>query len=220
MFLLTGCVKLDIALEVNRDSTISGSMIFAISDSLAALGTDASSALPAADTLINSNADGVQVMPYKKDGYTGSTYTFDHVPFSAFKSDGTTSNDIKVTRTGDRIKLTGTLDFSYGETAGSTDPFSNLLAQSFTSAADMKISVKFPVKVLNSTGTISEDGKTVTWVPKLGEKLDLTTVVEIPKGLQRSSLLIYAGVLVALVLSLLLLVSMRKTRKPEADFEI
>jgi len=200
--MLTGCVKLDLALEVNTDSTISGSMIFAVSDSLADLGADASSGLPTADSLVDSQADGVTVTPYKKDGYTGSTYTFDRVPFSAFKSDGSTTNDIKVERTDSQIKLTGALDFSYGDLTDELDPFSNLLAQSISSSADLKISIKFPVKVLSSTGTISEDGKTVTWIPKLGEKLDLATTVELPKALQFKAQIIYAflGLLVILIL--------------------
>ena len=220
--MLTGCVKLDLALKVNADSTVSGSMIFAISDSLASLGADASGGLPAADSLVDSKADGVSVTPYKKDGYTGSTYTFDRVPFSAFKSEGSTSNDIKVERTGNEINLTGTLDFSYGDATDESDPFSNLLAESISSSADMKISVKFPVKVLSSTGTISEDGKTVTWIPKLGEKLDLATTVEIPKGLQRSSFVMYAVALVFFTIAIVLFVRKRNSRKAlqEVDFEI
>ena len=220
--MLTGCVKLDLALEVNTDSTISGSMIFAISDSLASLGTDVSKSLPAADSLIDSKADGVSVTPYKNDGYTGSTYTFDHVPFSAFKSDGSTSNDIKVERTGNQIKLTGALDFSYGDSTDASDPFSNLLAESISSSADMKISVKFPVKVLSSTGTISEDGKTVTWIPKLGEKLDLATTVEIPKAFQAGAVVVY--VVAALLLILILIFVLRKKRAKAknvgSEFEI
>jgi hypothetical protein len=220
--MLTGCVKLDLALEVNTDSTISGSMIFAVSDSLTDLGADASSGLPAADSLVDSKADGVTVMPYKKDGFTGSTYTFDRVPFSAFKSDGSTGNDIKVERTGNQIKLTGALDFSYGDSTDASDPFSNLLAQSISSSADMKISVKFPVKVLSSTGTISEDGKTVTWIPKLGEKLDLTTTVEIPKALQFKTQIVYAflGLFVILILVIFLRKKNEKSKSVGSEFDI
>ena len=220
--MLTGCVKLDLALEVNTDSTISGSMIFAVSDSLADLGADASSGLPAADSLVDSKADGVTVTPYKKDGYTGSTYSFDRVPFSAFKSDGSTSNDIKVERIGNQLKLTGALDFSYGDSTDASDPFSSLLAQSISSSADLKISVKFPVKVLSSTGTISEDGKTVTWIPKLGEKLDLATTVEIPKALQFKTQIVYTflGLLVILVLILALRQKRKKPKNVGSEFEI
>jgi len=220
--MLTGCVKLDLALEVNADSTVSGSMIFAISDSLASLGADASDSLPAADSLIDAKADGVTVTPYKKDGYTGSTYTFDRVPFSAFKSDGSTSNDFKVERTGNQIKLTGALDFSYGDSTDASDPFSNLLAESISSSADLKISVKFPVKVLSSTGVISEDGKTVTWIPKLGEKLDLATTVEIPKALQFKTQIVYAflGLLVILILVIFLRKKKEKSKSVGSEFEI
>lgn len=220
--MLTGCVKLDLALEVNADSTVSGSMIFAISDSLASLGADASDSLPAADSLVDSKADGVTVTPYEKNGYTGSTYTFDRVPFSAFKSDGSTSNDIKVERTGNQIKLTGALDFSYGDSTDASDPFSNLLAESISSSADLKISVKFPVKVLSSTGVISEDGKTVTWIPKLGEKLDLATTVEIPKALQFKTQIVYAflGLFVILILVIFLRKKKVKSKSVGSEFEI
>ncbi len=222
VFLLTGCVKLDIALEVNRDSTISGSMVFAISDFLADIDVDASSTLNSVQSLINPKTPGVFITPYAKDGYTGSTYAFDRVPFSAFKSGGTSNNQIQVERTGNEIKLSGGLDFSFGDPGQSTDPFSKLIAQTLASSAEMKISVKFPVKVLSSTGTISEDGNSVTWRPKLGEKLDLATTVEIPKGLQRSSFVMYAVALVFFTIAIVLLMRKRNSKKAlqEVDFEI
>ena len=86
----------------------------------------------------------------------------------------------------------------------------------------MKISVKFPVKVLSSTGTISEDGKTVTWIPKLGEKLDLATTVEIPKALQFKTQIVYAflGLFVILILVIFLRKKKVKSKSVGSEFEI
>ena len=47
--LLTGCVKMDLALEINSDKTVSGSLIYAISDGLAELGTTSDETDPTTD---------------------------------------------------------------------------------------------------------------------------------------------------------------------------
>ncbi len=76
--------------------------------------------------------------------------------------------------------------------------------------ADLDISVKFPVKVLSTTGTISEDGRTVSWKPQLGEKVDLTTTVELPN--QNFILVGVIAGIIALVTALLFFI-LRSRRK-------
>jgi hypothetical protein len=68
-----------------------------------------------------------------------------------------------------------------------------------------------PVKVLESTGKISEDGMTVSWKPKYGEKVDISTTVEIPSGFQFIYLIIILGLLGVGALIFLILRKSRKT---------
>jgi len=177
---LSSCVKLDMNLEINKDSTVSGTMIFAVVDSLAAMGDSTQEEESPTDSFVNPTTKGVKATEYKEGGYTGQKLTLDRVPFSEFGKNSSGESDFKVKRVGNKITVSGFLDLSTGEDASSGSDWGDALAQSIMSSADLKISIKFPAKVLKSTGEIGEDGKSVTWRPELGEKVDLTTTVELP----------------------------------------
>ena len=83
-FILSSCVKFTADLEVNKNSTVSGTMIFAISDSLASL-TGSGDSMSQGE-LIDAKSKGVTVENYKTGGFTGQKYILDQVPFSEFKS--------------------------------------------------------------------------------------------------------------------------------------
>ena len=180
LILLTGCVKFDLDLVVNKDSTISGTMIFAVSDTLAALGeTESSKETDVSDELIDPKTKGVSVEEYKKGGFTGQKITLDRVPFSEFQEGGD-SGDLTISREGDLITLKGFLDLGMEEGASSEDLFAAELAKSFFSSADLRIRVTFPVEVVSTTGELSEDRRTVIWEPKIGDRINLTTTVKVP----------------------------------------
>jgi hypothetical protein len=192
--LLTGCVKMDFALEINSDKTVSGTMIYAISDALSELGTTGEETDPTAD-LFDTSAKGVTISEYKQDGYTGTKIVLDRVPLEAFSKEGGDTGGFQIIREENRITLKGELDLSSADTGQAEDSdWGAALAKSLFSTADLDISVRFPVKVLNTTGTISEDGRTVSWKPQLGEKVDLTTTVELP-----TQNFILAGIIVGIV---------------------
>ena len=207
--LLTGCVKMDLALEINADKTVSGSLIYAISDGLAELGTTSDETDPTTD-LFDTSAEGVTVTEYKENGYTGTKVILDRVPMSAFNKEGGESGGFQIIREENRITLKGELDLSTEETEGSDiDEWGDALAKSLFATADLKISVKFPVKVLSTTGTISQDGRTVTWKPQLGEKVDLTTTVELPN----KNFILLGIIGAAIILALIILLIVMKARK-------
>jgi hypothetical protein len=191
-------------------------MVFAVADSIAELGDGGSTESNPLENSINTKADGVTESEYKSGGYTGTKYTFDRIPFEDFnKGNSGDENGFKLIKDGNKLTVKGLLDFS--DTA-SQDSSSDLgawgeeLTKSLTSSFDMNISVKFPVKVLESTGKISDDGMTVTWKPKYGEKVDISTTVEIPTGFQFIYLIILLGLL-AVGTSIFLI--LRKSRKTD-----
>ena len=207
--LLTGCVKMDLALEINSDKTVSGSLIYAISDGLAELGTTSEDTDPTTD-LLDTNAEGVTVTEYKQNGYTGTKVILDRVPMSAFNKQGGESGGFQIIREGNRITLKGELDLSTQQTDSSDiSEWGDALAQSLFATADLNISVKFPVKVVTTTGTISEDGRTVSWKPQIGEKVDLTTTVELPN----KNFIVLGIVGSAVVLIVIILIFAIKARK-------
>lgn len=205
---------MDINLVINKDSTVSGSMIFAVSDSLADLSENSSDESNPLEDAINTEAEGITESEYKSGGYTGTKYTFNRVPFEDWNKDNADGeNTFKLIRDGNLLTVKGTFDLSDSESVdsgGDLGGFGDEFAKSITSSFDINISVKFPVKVLASTGSISEDGMTVTWKPKYGEKVDLTTTVEIPSGFQIIYLVIIFGLLGVAGLVFIILKKSRK----------
>ena len=201
-FMLTGCIRLGIDLQVNQNKTMSGTMIFALSDSIAALGGD-SSTLSQGD-LIDPKTKGVTVRPYKRDGYTGEEYDLKDVPIAAFNPGGK-NDSFTITETSKKITVNGYMDFS--DTSGG-GAIGSQLASTMMSSADIHISIKFPYDVTSSTGVISSDKKTVTWRPKIGEKTQLQAVVEIPS----TSYVKYLFAALVLILILVVLFSVRRRR--------
>ena len=211
--LLTGCVKMDLALEINADKTVSGTMVYAISDALSELGTTSEESDPTTD-LFDTSAKGVTISDYKQDGYTGTKIVLDRVPMEAFNKDGGETGGFQIIREENTITLKGELDLSSADTGGVDDSeWGAALAKSLFATADLDISVKFPVKVLSTTGTISEDGRTVSWKPQLGEKVDLTTTVELP-----TQNFILAGIIAGIVaIVAIVLFVMTKARRKKVN---
>ena len=185
LLLLTGCIKFDMALEVNKDSTVSGTVIFAMSDALAGLASASESdSKDLTDSLIDSQAKGVTTSKYKEGGFTGEKITLNRVAFREFTKGGGKEGDLEITKVGNLITLKGFLDLSSSDasTQDESDQFSKDIAAGMMSSADLKVSIKFPAKVIKSTGTISADGKSVSWTPEFGKKLDLATTVRLPSA--------------------------------------
>jgi hypothetical protein len=218
-FLLSGCIKFDLALEINKDSTVSGTMIYAVSDALAGLGADTETSDPTS-SLLDIKSKGVTTTDYKEGGFTGTKIVLDHVPLSAFDQPGGDSGEFKIIRDGNTITLKGALDLSStdtSETSGSD--WGDALAKSLFATADLNMSVKFPVKILSTTGQISEDGRTVSWKPKFGEKLDLTTTVELPTTNFKLIGLGAVGLLLILIGTAALVTKRRKSKSIEPQEE-
>ena len=216
-FLLTGCIKFDLALEINKDLTVSGTMIYAVSDALAELGTGTDTSDPST-SLLDTNSKGVTTSDYKVGGFTGTKVALNHVPLSAFNQPGGDVGEFKIVQDGNRITLRGVLDLSSTDTTGSSgSEWGDALAKSLFATADLNMSVRFPVKILKSTGQISDDGRTVTWKPKLGEKLDLTTTVELPNTNIKVIEMCISGLILILVGVLIFL--RRRRRSPDSHSE-
>ncbi len=211
--MLSGCVRLGIDLQVNKNKTVSGTMVFALADSLAALGGSDTSLTQGG--LIDSKTPGVTTLPYSKDGFTGQEYVLKDVPISAFKPMGQ-DNSFSISETPTRITVSGYLDLS--STSGG-DATSSLLASSILSTADIHVTIKFPYDVISSTGVISSDHRTVTWRPKIGDKTKLEAVIAIPSA---SIALGIVGLVTVVILGLgvgAVIGRQRKRRKQEAELE-
>jgi len=220
-FLLTGCIKLDMDLTVNKDRTVSGTVIGAVSDYLAELAeesgdTSSNSLTSELDSLFDENTPGVTVKEYNSGGFTGQQYILDRVAISELSGDGTDPEGFNIKIEGNKVNVSGVLDLSMDDdTTSSLELFGGDLAKGLFSSAQMRIAVRFPGKVISSSGEISADGKQVVWTPVIGERNELSATVEIPNA---KKILTYAGIGIgALVLLLLAFLLGRKAKKPLAE---
>ena len=219
-FLLTGCIKLDMDLTVNRDRTVSGTVIGAVSDYLAELSeesgdTSSNSLTSELDSFFDENTPGVTVKEYKSGGFTGQQYILDRVAISELSGDGTDAEGFNIKIVGNKVNVSGVLDLSMDEeTTSSLELFGADLAKGLFSSAQMRIAIRFPGKVISSSGEISADGKQVIWTPVIGERNELSATVELPNA---KKILTYAGIGIGALALLLIAFFLGRRGKKNAE---
>jgi hypothetical protein len=166
--LLTGCLKLELDLEVSSNDSVSGAAVLAIDKELLALSGQSVDQVFQDDDLIPGDAEGVSVADYDDGAFVGKQITFDGVPLDEFNQ-GDGSDRLTISREGDRFVVDGVLDLGFGNTI--VTPQAQQLAQQAKVSAEIRISLSFPGPVTSANGTI--DGNSVTWTPVFGERTTL-----------------------------------------------
>ncbi|MGK2351412.1 LppM family (lipo)protein [Cutibacterium sp. V947] len=155
LLLLAGCVKFDTAMEIKDEDHIHVKATVGISKSMADMsGEDLTSQFSDCDDTKGvgggtSNAKGEK---FEDDQYIGCTYSGDVTAAEYNKG----NEGSKVTF--DRDKVTFKMNNGYFDGAGGSTE--SLDASMFS---DFKVSIIFPGKVLNHSGSSKVDGNTVTW---------------------------------------------------------
>ncbi|MFE5292512.1 LppM family (lipo)protein [Isoptericola sp. NPDC056618] len=165
---LAGCMKVDMDMTLSEDDTVSGSIVMAVSNSLAeTMGMEPGELWKQAGGELSQNLpEGTSQEPYSDDEYTGTRYTFTEAPISQISGEG--GEDLTITRDGDDYVVDGTMNLSEG-----ADQLKSL-PQNVQDAFDVSLAITFPGPVSDATGTI--DGNTVTWTPKVGENTEIHAV--------------------------------------------
>ena len=185
VFLMTGCIKLNMNLGINSDNTVSGTVEFGVQKELLDLTGQNVEDLLGSDAPFPSNAPGVTVEPFDDGEFAGQQFIFEDVPIEEFNSGGfvggtgatgisgvTGAGDsLNIARQGDTFVVTGVLDLSSG-LSGATGPFGGSGGAQFFESAQIKIAITFPGAVAEAAGG-QIDGNTVTYVPKFGERLEI-----------------------------------------------
>jgi hypothetical protein len=211
--LLSACLKLDMDLQVSEDNTVSGSMIFGVDKQLLELTGGSIEDFLGTDSPLPSDAEGVSTEPFEDDEFIGQRFVFDSVPLAQLASGG--ADELQITREGDTFNVSGALDLSSGLTGatGATGASGFPGAEQFLQGADLKIKITFPGPVTDANGEV--DGNSVTWIPVVGERLELrATASAIPSGgdSNLTMLLIIAAVIVALAIVVGIVVAQRRNR--------
>jgi len=182
VFLMTGCIKLNMNLGINSDNTVSGTVEFGVQKELLDLTGQNVEDLLGSDAPFPSDAPGVTVEPFDDGEFAGQQFIFEDLPIEQFNSggiagaSGATSvagagDTLQIARQGDTFVVTGVLDLSSG-LSGVTGPFGGTGGAEFFESADIKIAITFPGEVLQAPGG-EIDGNTVTYVPEFGERLEI-----------------------------------------------
>jgi len=167
--MLSGCLKIDISLTVNRDDTVSGSIILGIDKRVAGLTGQTEEQL-ARSMMENSQLPrGARNEPYSDDTFVGARVVYDKVPLADFNAGSSDPDGLRITHVDGRYRVTGVIDLSEVD-------FSNPAISNFADTFQARIAITMPGKVLEHNGTL--DGRTVTWNPKPGDRLEMLAVSE------------------------------------------
>ena len=218
--LMTGCIKVDLNMELHRDNTVSGTMVFAASrDLLALTGSSADDLLNQITASAGPLPSGVrfQQSDYADDRFVGKTYTFQDVPIDLFSRGSTAGETIAIQRVGDTFQVSGEIDLTRAAT-GPLQPGPAQLARNM----ELRVAITFPGPVTQrSGGTIS--GTTVTWAPVFGQRTEIrATGSAIGSGGDGALLWILIVLAILLVLMVVLVLIRSRTNRmiagPEAGF--
>ncbi len=189
---LSGCLKMDVNLELQSDDTVNGSMIFAVQEGLGEMlgeveGGEAPSDEEAAREIwgeeLAQEFENASEEPYNQDGWVGTRVVFSGEPLDAFTDE---SDGFTITRDGDEFVVQGPFQPGPGEEEGMEELYEG---------AEMTLSVTFPGTVNDHNGTL--DGTTVSWdmldpPAELFARGDAAGGVGVP-------LLVLVGILVAVI---------------------
>ena len=179
---LSGCMKVDIDLKLKSNNTVDGTMILAMNASLAQLaGQDPAALADDLNKQVLAGENGpknARTEAYSDGTFVGTKITFLDEPISTFNGStassgvsptaGTTGSDaLKITRDGDDFVVTGSFDATAASVGGDT----GIDLSSLSNGAQLLVAITFPGEVKEHNGTLKD--RTVTWTPKIGEKIDM-----------------------------------------------
>lgn len=179
---LAGCIKIDYALEVNPDDTLSGDLLFAMDREV--LTMDGKSEREVLEDFQkdadqqNAELPGVtEVRPYRKGGYLGQRVFFENVPFDTFiKSQK--GMGFQLEHTDDQYRFDAKV-----EPGKSSDSDLKELDKAVTASMRLEVSITFPGNVIDTNGKVVDD-RTVVWRLRAGKQNELHAVAsDQPPGL-------------------------------------
>jgi len=153
---LTGCIKVDLNLALHEDNTASGTVLFAVQDSVAQqLGTTPADLWAQVEGEITQDwPAGTQREPYASGGYTGTRLTIPDAPLA--EMDDVTGQPLSIQRQGDEFFISGEMDLNQLALEEGAQ-------QQWIEGMQAQISITCPGRVTETNGTVT--GNTVTWTP-------------------------------------------------------
>lgn len=164
----SGCIRLDLDLEVRPDDTVGGEFTAAWSEEFLANAAEQDLDQAELEAFLDALLHGIpssERAPYEEDGFVGQTATFTDHPLTEFSDlGGDDWGYLRIDHTGRQYDLEGHWDL---RAAGFLD------TATFEDA-EILLSVDFPARVTEHNGVL--EGRTVTWTMAPGEDYDLKAV--------------------------------------------
>lgn len=177
---LTGCMKIDMSLDIQEDESIDGNVILAVSEELAELaGVDQESLAEQLRTEVMEDApEGVTEEPYEDEQFQGTRVVMDGVPLDEL--DFSDDDQFAIVHEGDEYRVDGVLDLTGADQLEGLAEDQLALFDDAAESMDVRIAITFPGEVLEHNGEL--DGRTVTWTPEFGENVDIEARAEDSSG--------------------------------------
>lgn len=169
--LLAGCVKLDAELTIDGSDTVTGTVVFALDRRLTSLSGQAEQVSLASLRDPENLPVGAHAEAYEDSQFVGVRIVYDHVALAEFNS-RSSGQDVHFGHTDGRYTVRWLIDLS---TIQLSNPGAALVAQGLS----LHIAITMPGRVTEHNGQLN--GRTVTWTPKPGQRVELRAVSEEPR---------------------------------------
>lgn len=174
--LLSGCLRYTESLRLDEDDTVSGIIVIGARKP-GASGDAPMPSPPPGQSLPKPSSDSprIVVAPFEHDQETGYKVTFRHATFqevSAFSPFGEKGGALRLSRDGDIITVSMTIDLTY---AAKTEDIAYLKEN-----AKAEVSLEVPGEIVSTDGQV--DGDTITWALEPLALNTLEAVIDSPRG--------------------------------------
>jgi hypothetical protein len=165
---LTGCLRIDVDLNIPESESIDGEIVLAVSEELAQVtGQSRDELIAQFETNVMRNApEGVTKESYRDGELEGTRLTLDAVPVAAFNPADET---LSIVHEGDHYIVNGKFDLA--ALTGELSETEQQALEGVADAMDVRVAITFPGRVLDHNGEL--DGQTVSWVPTGVEAIEI-----------------------------------------------
>jgi hypothetical protein len=177
--LASGCVKADVSLTVRSDDEIDGNIVMAIDRGFTSPNGQQPDALldQVSGQVFHGRATGSHTEPYSDSEYVGRRVVIEGMSLLDFDR-GTSDDGLKIAHQGRQFRLSGTVDTA--ALAPKPDTPATETSARIARTFEVLIQVTFPGPVTQANGRIL--GNTVTWRPRIGQRLSLAAAADDSPG--------------------------------------
>ena len=189
--LLTGCIRADVDLRIDRAGRVNGTVIIAFSSGLLqAVGQKRSDVIADVREASKDVPKGMKVEVYDVGMYVGERITFAGVPAEQFGQlvataargtgalGATTAQDFVLEKSSKRWRFFGTVDLTPAAMAAIPGVNGADLA-ALQKGTEIHIKITFPGIVTARDKSAKVSGKAISWNPKPGEHIQMQAVAKL-----------------------------------------